>query len=57
MIPDKLYELGRSLSLDKKDIENVYFSLAKKEDNIGVVAPLEVYKGTSHYGTISIKDF
>ncbi|UCD12948.1 MAG: hypothetical protein JSW60_05115 [Thermoplasmatales archaeon] len=57
IIPDKLYELGRCFGLDKKDIDNVYLSYANKEGSTRVNSPLEVYKGTSHYGTISIKDF
>ena len=57
MIPNKLYELGQCLGLDKRDIDNVYSSLATKKGDASFTSPLEVYKDSCHYGTISIKDF
>lgn len=56
MIPIEIYKLGQSLGLDKKDIDRIKKSSIKMENNTVTYFPINVYKGSSHYGTISIKD-
>ncbi len=57
MIENKLYELGRSLGLNKREIDNVVCSKVKKHCDMKNTVPISVYKDSCKYGTISINDF
>ena len=55
---NKIYELGKTLGLDKKDIDNVLSpkEIYKAGTIYGTVSPKEIYKAGTIYGTVSPKD-
>jgi len=69
MLEKKIYRIGRSLGLDKNDIDTVIKTphkissytptadIYKNGTDYGTVSPIDVYKIGSKYGTISSNDF
>ena len=57
MYSNRIYEIGKKLGLNKKDVNNV---LTNESNNVKVVAftsSVDSYKdGPGRYGTFSIKD-
>ena len=67
MKSDKLYKMGKSLGLSKKDINQVISASSSNSDSpsanmykagnkYGTVSPQEIYKAGTEYGTISPKE-
>ncbi len=57
MFPNKLYEIGQNLGLNKKDVESVLSTTPANERDIKSIPPTEIYKEFGKYGTVSIHDF
>lgn len=57
MIPNKLYKIGRNVGLNKADIDNVINNSLKNKRNDRFIPPIDVYKASAKYGTVSIFDF
>lgn len=56
MIPDKVYEIGNMLGLNKEDIEGV--ERKKSNEKVSIMPPADAYNNAiGRYGTVSIKDF
>lgn len=57
MIENRLYELGKNLGLHKREIDNIISLKLKKHYDMNNTVPINVYKDSCKYGTISINDF
>jgi len=58
VFPNKIYEIGKKLGMNKKDVDIVLNSEQNKTKVVEhTTSPLESYKGVpGRYGTLSIKD-
>jgi hypothetical protein len=52
----EIYKIGRSLGLDKKDIDKVLSSNSRQMGNTAGALVADVYKSGTDYGAVSPKD-
>ena len=57
MLPNKIYEKGKDIGLNKEDIDIILSAKQNIEISAKFHSPIEIYKGDNKYGTISLKDF
>lgn len=57
MYPNELYEIGKKLGINKKDVDIVLNGELNRIKVVKSTSPVESYKGMpGRYGTLSIKD-
>jgi len=60
MIPDKIFEIGAMLGLQREDIQNIVSDklITDAVDDLEAPSsPVDTYPKGTDYGTVSIKDF